>query len=399
MKKPRLKDYGLTKEIIENHKLQVCKYEVAKSKAEEENQSHNRYLIVCISIVVILALVAYGLILANVSEPLSAFITILIIHTLGLGYLTNKNKTEIAIIPSFFTALVLSATMPMISIGVAVFLQCCDNKKATVRQEDYYSADVEKNIQAYEDATLLFNEWVKTNNKNYWINMTGYEFEKAVAELYSKQGYSAKTTSYSGDGGVDIILIKDNSKIAVQCKHHSKPVGPNDVRALMGVVASQGFDRGIFVSLNGFTQTVNTEVRKSKIAIELVDLDKILLLVQNSSANVEAQKTRLSSKHTTLAHNQTVYHKTFNKGYIKEISGNTVTVKFDNCEKKFVIPDAFNEGFLSVKPQNVIKKTESQNSKNTSFDKVDANNQTKKVCMGNCSTCKRDVCIEDSWNS
>jgi hypothetical protein len=48
--------------------------------------------------------------------------------------------------------------------------------------------------------------------------MTPKEFEELVCEHFRKNGYEAKTTSYSNDYGVDIFAVKGKQKIAIQAK-------------------------------------------------------------------------------------------------------------------------------------------------------------------------------------
>ena len=45
--------------------------------------------------------------------------------------------------------------------------------------------------------------------------------------------------------------------------------------------------------------------------------------------------------------NLEVIHKSFGKGVVIEASGKYITVRFDNCQKNFVYPDAF-EKFLTL---------------------------------------------------
>lgn len=56
------------------------------------------------------------------------------------------------------------------------------------------------------------------------------------------------------------------------------PIVPNDFRALLVVIASLGFDYGIFVSHNGFTATVHEKSKKSIVRIDLVSIDDLVLL-------------------------------------------------------------------------------------------------------------------------
>ena len=113
-------------------------------------------------------------------------------------------------------------------------------------------------------------------NAEYWLNMSGWEFEKQVARLYETHGYNSVITKGSADGGVDIFLKKDGLKYAVQCKNHRKPVGPASVRDLYGAMRHERVSKGIFISSNGYT-TGAREFSLNK-PIELLDISDIILM-------------------------------------------------------------------------------------------------------------------------
>lgn len=46
----------------------------------------------------------------------------------------------------------------------------------------------------------------------------GYEFEALVAQLYREQGYKVYVTTISNDYGVDVICLRDDKSLLVQCK-------------------------------------------------------------------------------------------------------------------------------------------------------------------------------------
>ncbi len=166
-------------------------------------------------------------------------------------------------------------------------------------------------IEAYYKDCSEYELFLAKCRQKYWENLSGLQFEKEVAKVFRDLGYMATVTKASGDGGVDIILNKDGKRIAVQCKHHAKPVGPNDVRALMGVLYSQNFDAGIFVSLNGFTQSVYTEFLHSKSdkKLDLIGINKIKELV----AKAERMKDRPSQNYQELQTSYSTQQNILNK--------------------------------------------------------------------------------------
>ena len=148
-------------------------------------------------------------------------------------------------------------------------------------EESFVNQTILKNQQAYANACYEYERYVERQKRDFWINLNGYQFENEVAKLYRQMGYRAQVTRKTADGGVDIILIKGTEYIAVQCKHHKNKVGPNDVRALQGVVHNGNYTSGIFVSLNGFTPTVVNEVYTGKEIIELISLDDLIFMQEN----------------------------------------------------------------------------------------------------------------------
>ena len=117
--------------------------------------------------------------------------------------------------------------------------------------------------------------YLKTQ-KDYWKSLSGKEFEKELANIYNLHGYTTELTPSSGDRGIDIILNKNGIKKIVQCKAHSKPVGPATVRDLYGTLIASKAHTAILASTSGFTKGVYTFVKGKR--IELVDLDNILQL-------------------------------------------------------------------------------------------------------------------------
>lgn len=247
MKKPELNEFGLTDFDLNKYEKQKKDHEqkcedLKKALKEKYKKYRNICAILAVSTPIIMAFIANN----NEDSSFPFVLSLLfVIGLLGAFYFGTKE------LPSF-----------------------SENEIGVVDQE------LKQNVEKWKDANKKYEEYLQQKKKSYWESLSGYDFEKEIATLYNKLGYTATVTPGSGDGGIDIILNKDNLKIAVQCKHHARPVGPESVRALQGVVAAQGYDSGVFVSLNGFTTTVPYEIRESKILIELITLKDILQMVE-----------------------------------------------------------------------------------------------------------------------
>lgn len=97
--------------------------------------------------------------------------------------------------------------------------------------------------------------------------MTGAEFEEFIALLFKKMGYSSQVTKQSGDQGIDVIAIKNNTRIGIQAKCYSNTVGN---AAIQEAVAGKSFyncDKTVVVTNNYFTTA----------AIELAQANNVIL--------------------------------------------------------------------------------------------------------------------------
>lgn len=97
-------------------------------------------------------------------------------------------------------------------------------------------------------------------------------FEEVVADIYKDYGYNAICTGYSKDGGIDVILSKDNKTIGVQVKRTKNNIKVEQIRALLGSLLINNYQSGIFISTSNFQRGANT-IGESN-SIELVSGDK-----------------------------------------------------------------------------------------------------------------------------
>lgn len=103
-------------------------------------------------------------------------------------------------------------------------------------------------------------------------------FEEVVASVFRDHGFSTKVTTYSGDGGIDIILDGKNDKtIGVQVKRYKNSISVSQIRELTGALILNGLTKGIFVTTSEFQEGVHplTDISAKKgYPIELIDATK-----------------------------------------------------------------------------------------------------------------------------
>jgi len=89
-----------------------------------------------------------------------------------------------------------------------------------------------------------------------WVNgLSWQEFENLVGEIFRARGYAVENVGGGGaDGGIDLRLRRMGETTLVQCKRWKVfKVGVKPIREFIGVMASEGVNRGIFVSSGIYT--------------------------------------------------------------------------------------------------------------------------------------------------
>ncbi len=128
------------------------------------------------------------------------------------------------------------------------------------------------------------------------------EFEEFTAALLRAVGYQARTTSYSGDGGVDVLAHRDPlgvepPQIKVQCKHQMTNVGGPEVQQLMGTQGAG--ELLLFVTLGGYTQQAR-DYERAKPGLRLLTGEDVVDLFLAHYDNLEPRWRSLVPLRTVL---------------------------------------------------------------------------------------------------
>lgn len=126
---------------------------------------------------------------------------------------------------------------------------------------------------------------------DYWMSLSGADFERDMATLCRRLGYSVETTPASGDEGVDLVLRRRGKKIVVQCKSHKSPVGPAVVRELYGSMIASKADKAILACTGGFTSGVRNFAKGKP--IELVSASGLVELADGLREPDEGKQHQL----------------------------------------------------------------------------------------------------------
>jgi len=116
--------------------------------------------------------------------------------------------------------------------------------------------------------------------------LTGTEFENYLAELFKSQGYQVEMTPSTGDYGADLILHKDQQRIAVQAKCYTGSVGVSAVQEALSGMAYYQCHSAWVVTTGNYTPNALELAKKSNVwLLGSNELGKIILQMQNQTSN------------------------------------------------------------------------------------------------------------------
>lgn len=188
-----------------------------------------------------------------VSRALISFLVIFL-----LAYESQKNNADvISVIFSIPTIIFLYFLIVELAFP-KVYVRWTDNWKKFCR----FKAD-------------LLN-W-KTKQFNFWNNLDHKQFELAVAKHYINMGYSVRVVGGANDKGIDVIATKPGEEVFIQCKKHSKNIGPAVVREFIGALSGKNNALGVIYVLNGFSREAIILARRCGI-----DLKSIRTLIEST---------------------------------------------------------------------------------------------------------------------
>jgi hypothetical protein len=107
--------------------------------------------------------------------------------------------------------------------------------------------------------------------KEFWFGLNGLDTERELNKVFEKLGYKTELTPLGGDEGLDHIL---DEEIVVQTKNQKRKTPRPDLQKFRG--SMKDYEKGIFVSINGFTHTCEKFVQTSDRQIKLFDIDDVI---------------------------------------------------------------------------------------------------------------------------
>jgi SNF2 family DNA or RNA helicase len=122
---------------------------------------------------------------------------------------------------------------------------------------------------------------------------TGVDLEERCAEILQARGWIVSRTPRSRDGGIDLIATRSDEvglqqTLYVQCKDHSRPIGVEVVRSLLGVLPTDGSAHPVIVASAGLTGDATELAQRRKVTVwDAQFLDQL----ESSRADSEHQQS------------------------------------------------------------------------------------------------------------
>lgn len=105
-------------------------------------------------------------------------------------------------------------------------------------------------------------------------NLSSYDFERVIARIFEKQGFSIEITPKTRDGGKDIFIAKQGFAsflFYVECKKYApnKPVGIDIIQRLYGVISAEKANGGFIATTSHFTKPAEDYIREYNLEHQL----------------------------------------------------------------------------------------------------------------------------------
>ncbi len=118
--------------------------------------------------------------------------------------------------------------------------------------------------------------------------LSSYEFERIIAKIFEKRGFSVKITPKTRDGGKDIFIAKNDLcsfLFYVECKKYApnRPVGIEVIQRLYGVISAEKATGGIIATTSYFAKPAKNYIQEHQLdhQLTLQDYDTLVDIINN----------------------------------------------------------------------------------------------------------------------
>lgn len=173
------------------------------------------------------------------------------------------------------------------------FLAKLDGKFFDLNQYQETSTDPQDEPIDDDTSTVTTAFQAESATRDFVINrlmseLTGHQFEDFVAHILECMGYTARVTTKSGDGGVDIIAHMDPLGfeppiVKVQCKRTTSQTSRPEVDQLLGTLGDGEF--GLFINLGSYVRGA-IELERNRAKLRLINGEQLVDLIFENYAKL-----------------------------------------------------------------------------------------------------------------
>jgi len=187
-----------------------------------------------------------------------------------------------------FSVLFFSLTILVVGGGVIVFLIRIGlaTQQTSVEPNSYLHPINPAPIQAFERRSLLRSERplaIKLRAIDW------FQFEKLTEVVFRKKGYSVdRRGGANSDGGIDLVIMKEGEKIAVQCKHwKTSDIGVAIIRELVGAMQDSKIPKGMLVTISRCTNDAQACAERN--GVQIIDHAAMVNLLESVDASYDQE--------------------------------------------------------------------------------------------------------------
>jgi hypothetical protein len=106
---------------------------------------------------------------------------------------------------------------------------------------------------AAEAARVAADVRLTALRSTHWKSLQGIPFEIFLGDIFRQWGFKVETTKASGDQGVDLIISRNNMRIAIQAKGYSSAVGNSAVQEVYAGMKHYNCQKCVVITNSTFT--------------------------------------------------------------------------------------------------------------------------------------------------
>jgi HJR/Mrr/RecB family endonuclease len=169
------------------------------------------------------------------------------------------------------------ATLGLVGFGVYRFATRSQGAEVIDRDIDLHLLGVDtRGRRNPPQTTPDLNEQLRS--------MDWFQFEQMVALVYRRLGYTVtRRGGANPDGGIDLFVERHGQRFAVQCKQWKTwNVGVKVMREFLGALTDAGIQKGIFITLCGYSGDAKQLAEKH--GIEIVNEVGLAKMIESTGA-------------------------------------------------------------------------------------------------------------------